>query len=43
MNKKSADMTTHTLYDGPAGAGHLAITARPGMAEGCPVWLVKFN
>jgi hypothetical protein len=36
-------MTTHTLYDGPAGAGHLAITARPGMAEGCPVWLVKFN
>ena len=36
-------MTTHTLYDGPAGTGHLVITARPGMAEGYPVWLVKFN
>jgi hypothetical protein len=36
-------MTTHALYDGPAGTGHLAITARPGMAEGYPVWLVKFN
>ena len=27
-------MTTHTLYDGPAGAGHLAITAPPAPEPG---------
>ena len=37
-------MTTHTLYDGPAGTGRLVITARP-TAAGTPQaqWLVQFT
>jgi hypothetical protein len=36
-------MTTHVIYDAPAGTGNLKVTARPGMAEGYLIWLVKFN
>jgi hypothetical protein len=36
-------MTTHTLYDGPAGTGRLLVTVKPDIAEGYPIWLVKFN
>ena len=38
------DVTTHTLYAGPAGTGRLVITARP-TATGTPQaqWLVQFT
>ncbi len=39
----SSSKSPHTLYDAPADPGWLKITAWPGMSEGWPVWLVKFN
>ena len=36
-------MTIHTLYAGPAGTGSLVVTVKFDMAEGYPIWLVKFN